>query len=166
VQPYFSSSAARSRYRLRCFGFSEIPMAPGQCKRRAQNGTGAGAGAVAGAGAGAGTGAGPEPGPEPVRNRGRECGVCKSNCVVRPYTSEDRSVAARPALMTEKRAARAGSVVTAQEARDERRWATGRAGQPAVDERVSVDWAAVYRSSFTDLVRYLYRKVWDAERAQ
>lgn len=33
-------------------------------------------------------------------------------------------------------------------------------------ERVSVDWAAVYRSTFTDLVRYLYRKVWDAERAQ
>jgi RNA polymerase sigma-70 factor (ECF subfamily) len=31
---------------------------------------------------------------------------------------------------------------------------------------VSVDWAAVYRTTFSDLVRYLYRKVWDAERAQ
>lgn len=31
---------------------------------------------------------------------------------------------------------------------------------------MSADWAAVYRTSFTDLVRYLYRKVWDAERAQ
>jgi RNA polymerase sigma-70 factor, ECF subfamily len=31
---------------------------------------------------------------------------------------------------------------------------------------VSIDWAEVYRTSFADLVRYLYRKVWDAERAQ
>jgi RNA polymerase sigma-70 factor, ECF subfamily len=31
---------------------------------------------------------------------------------------------------------------------------------------VSVDWAAVYQTTFSDLVRYLYRKVWDAERAQ
>ena len=31
---------------------------------------------------------------------------------------------------------------------------------------VSADWADVYRTTFTDLVRYLYRKVWDAERAQ
>jgi RNA polymerase sigma-70 factor, ECF subfamily len=31
---------------------------------------------------------------------------------------------------------------------------------------VSADWAEVYRTTFEDLVRYLYRKVWDAERAQ
>jgi len=31
---------------------------------------------------------------------------------------------------------------------------------------VSVDWAEVYRTTFEDLVRYLYRKVWDGERAQ
>jgi len=31
---------------------------------------------------------------------------------------------------------------------------------------VSADWAEVYRTTFTDLVRYLYRKVWDADRAQ
>lgn len=31
---------------------------------------------------------------------------------------------------------------------------------------MSADWAEVYRTTFTDLVRYLYRKVWDAERAQ
>ncbi len=31
---------------------------------------------------------------------------------------------------------------------------------------MSTDWAAVYRTTFTDLVRFLYRKVWDAERAQ
>jgi RNA polymerase sigma-70 factor (ECF subfamily) len=31
---------------------------------------------------------------------------------------------------------------------------------------VSTDWAEVYRTTFQDLVRYLYRKVWDAERAQ
>ncbi len=31
---------------------------------------------------------------------------------------------------------------------------------------MSTDWAAVYRTTFTDLVRYLYRKVWDADRAQ
>jgi len=31
---------------------------------------------------------------------------------------------------------------------------------------VSVDWAAVYRSSYQELVRYLYRRVWDVERAQ
>lgn len=29
-----------------------------------------------------------------------------------------------------------------------------------------VDWAAVYRSTYTDLVRFLYRKVWDADRAR
>lgn len=31
---------------------------------------------------------------------------------------------------------------------------------------MSADWAEVYRTTFSDLVRYLYRKVWDAERAQ
>jgi RNA polymerase sigma factor (sigma-70 family) len=31
---------------------------------------------------------------------------------------------------------------------------------------VSADWADVYRTTFGDLVRYLYRKVWDADRAQ
>jgi len=31
---------------------------------------------------------------------------------------------------------------------------------------VSVDWGEVYRSSFEDLVRFLHRKVWDAERAR
>ncbi len=31
---------------------------------------------------------------------------------------------------------------------------------------MSTDWGAVYRSSFGDLVRFLYRKVWDADRAQ
>ncbi len=31
---------------------------------------------------------------------------------------------------------------------------------------MGADWAEVYRTSFADLVRYLYRKVWDAERAQ
>ena len=28
-----------------------------------------------------------------------------------------------------------------------------------------MDWADLYRSVFPDLVRYLYRKVWDEERA-
>jgi RNA polymerase sigma-70 factor (ECF subfamily) len=31
---------------------------------------------------------------------------------------------------------------------------------------VSVDWNDVYRSTFPDLVRFLHRKVWDAERAR
>lgn len=31
---------------------------------------------------------------------------------------------------------------------------------------MSVDWADVYRTTYEDLVRYLYRKVWDGERAQ
>jgi len=30
---------------------------------------------------------------------------------------------------------------------------------------VSVDWAAVYRATYEDLVRFLHRKVWDADRA-
>lgn len=31
---------------------------------------------------------------------------------------------------------------------------------------MSADWAEVYRTTFTDLVRYLYRKVWDTARAE
>src|SRR5690606_25528493 len=31
---------------------------------------------------------------------------------------------------------------------------------------VSIDWAEVYRATYRDLVRFLHRKVWDAERAQ
>jgi RNA polymerase sigma-70 factor (ECF subfamily) len=31
---------------------------------------------------------------------------------------------------------------------------------------VSVDWSVVYRDTYPDLVRYLHRKVWDADRAQ
>ncbi|CAN5459833.1 sigma-70 family RNA polymerase sigma factor [soil metagenome] len=31
---------------------------------------------------------------------------------------------------------------------------------------MSVDWAAVYRASYSELVRFLHRKVWDADRAQ
>lgn len=31
---------------------------------------------------------------------------------------------------------------------------------------MSVDWTDVYRNTFPDLVRFLHRKVWDAERAQ
>ncbi|HEX9691608.1 MAG TPA: sigma-70 family RNA polymerase sigma factor [Gemmatimonadales bacterium] len=30
---------------------------------------------------------------------------------------------------------------------------------------MTVDWAHVYRTTFEDLVRFLYRKVWDADRA-
>lgn len=30
----------------------------------------------------------------------------------------------------------------------------------------SVDWAEVYASTYSDLVRFLYRRVWDAERAR
>jgi RNA polymerase sigma factor (sigma-70 family) len=30
----------------------------------------------------------------------------------------------------------------------------------------NVDWARVYRETFPDLVRYLYRKVWDEDRAR
>jgi hypothetical protein len=35
-----------------------------------------------------------------------------------------------------------------------------------VDWIMAVDWARVYDETFPDLVRYLYRKVWDAERAR
>lgn len=31
---------------------------------------------------------------------------------------------------------------------------------------MSVDWGAVYGSTYQELVRYLHRKVWDVERAQ
>ena len=31
---------------------------------------------------------------------------------------------------------------------------------------MSVDWAFVYRGLYLDVVRFLYRKVWDADRAQ
>ncbi len=31
---------------------------------------------------------------------------------------------------------------------------------------MSTDWSALYRSVFPDLVRFLHRKVWDAERAR
>lgn len=31
---------------------------------------------------------------------------------------------------------------------------------------MSIDWARVYDETFPDLVRYLYRKVWDADRAR
>jgi RNA polymerase sigma-70 factor (ECF subfamily) len=31
---------------------------------------------------------------------------------------------------------------------------------------VAVDWAEVYRTTYPDVVRYLYRKVWDEERAR
>jgi RNA polymerase sigma-70 factor (ECF subfamily) len=31
---------------------------------------------------------------------------------------------------------------------------------------VGVDWAAVYHATYGDLVRFLYRKVWDADQAQ
>ncbi len=31
---------------------------------------------------------------------------------------------------------------------------------------MSTDWAAVYSATWGDLVRFLYRKVWDADRAQ
>ena len=31
---------------------------------------------------------------------------------------------------------------------------------------MSVDWALLYRTTYEDLVRFLYRKVWDADLAQ
>lgn len=31
---------------------------------------------------------------------------------------------------------------------------------------MATDWAAVYDATFPDLVRFLYRKVWDADRAR
>ncbi len=41
-----------------------------------------------------------------------------------------------------------------------------RAGRPRKGRTLSADWEAVYTATFGDLVRYLYRKVWDPERAQ
>lgn len=49
---------------------------------------------------------------------------------------------------------------------DARKAVGGASTEPSAGVRVSVDWADVYRTSFADLVCYLYRKVWDAERAQ
>jgi RNA polymerase sigma factor (sigma-70 family) len=31
---------------------------------------------------------------------------------------------------------------------------------------MSADWGEIYRATYDELVRYLYRKVWDAERAR
>ncbi|UCG76523.1 MAG: sigma-70 family RNA polymerase sigma factor [Gemmatimonadota bacterium] len=31
---------------------------------------------------------------------------------------------------------------------------------------MATDWAAVYEATYTDLVHFLYRKVWDAQRAE
>lgn len=31
---------------------------------------------------------------------------------------------------------------------------------------MGIDWATVYRETYTDLVRFLHRKVWDPDRAQ
>lgn len=39
-------------------------------------------------------------------------------------------------------------------------------GRPRGDRTLSADWEAVYRAIFGDVVRYLYRRVWDPERAQ
>lgn len=38
-------------------------------------------------------------------------------------------------------------------------------GRPGADA-ASSDWSEVYRTTFDELVRYLYRKVWDGERAR
>jgi len=45
-------------------------------------------------------------------------------------------------------------------------WRRHPRGEREMNGSVSTDWADVYRTTFTDLVRYLYRKVWDADRAQ
>jgi RNA polymerase sigma factor (sigma-70 family) len=34
------------------------------------------------------------------------------------------------------------------------------------EETVGTDWSDLYRSTFSDLVRFLHRKVWDVERAR
>ena len=39
-------------------------------------------------------------------------------------------------------------------------------GRPGMEVSVSVDWGEVYRATFQELVRFLHRKVWDAERAR
>ena len=33
-------------------------------------------------------------------------------------------------------------------------------------KKVSIDWGEIYRTTFQELVRFLHRKVWDAERAR
>jgi RNA polymerase sigma factor (sigma-70 family) len=37
---------------------------------------------------------------------------------------------------------------------------------PSAGERSAINWAEVYRTTYGELVRYLHRKIWDAERAQ
>jgi RNA polymerase sigma factor (sigma-70 family) len=39
-------------------------------------------------------------------------------------------------------------------------------GSWCADDTHVTDWAEVYRTTFVDLVRYLHRKVWDADRAR
>src|SRR5690606_12737401 len=44
--------------------------------------------------------------------------------------------------------------------------AAARSAEPAAScMPVGVDWAEVYRETYRGLVRFLHRKVWDAERA-
>lgn len=38
--------------------------------------------------------------------------------------------------------------------------------RPPATNTVSIDWADVYRTTWTDLFRFLHRKVWDEERAR
>ncbi len=51
-----------------------------------------------------------------------------------------------------------------------RRAAGGRICPPPLAIRyigiMSTDWAAVYTETYSDLVRFLHRKVWDIDRAQ
>jgi RNA polymerase sigma factor (sigma-70 family) len=37
---------------------------------------------------------------------------------------------------------------------------------PCTPIPVSIDWSEVYRTTYQELVRFLHRKVWDADRAQ
>ena len=53
----------------------------------------------------------------------------------------------------------------AERGRAESRWSTD-FREPLNGPFVSVDWADVYRGLYQDVVRFLYRKVWDADRAQ
>src|SRR5574342_127204 len=52
--------------------------------------------------------------------------------------------------------------------RSARRSWTGWRGISAVSKlaHVRVDWAVVYRETYADLVRFLHRKVWDADQAR
>ena len=47
-------------------------------------------------------------------------------------------------------------------------WSTEKGSQLEFGVRlaVSIDWAELYRETLPDLVRFLHRKVWDAERAR